>query len=135
MSQRCAIGCRAAAASDLAAASLQKVHRILKRVIRQAQARDMVGCNMAELVNTPKGRAGRPSKAPSFGRLDARMTIRSWRRSLMSCAGDRPTHQDRGGARGCHRRARRRDHLVLRVSRSSRESSAFAAHFLLAGRQ
>jgi hypothetical protein len=40
-----------------------------------------------------------------------------------------------GGARGCHRRERRRDHLVLRVSRSSRESSAFAAHFLLAGRQ
>jgi len=82
-----------------------------------------------------EGQGRTPEKAPSFGRLDAQMTIRSWRRSLMSCTGDRPTHQDHGGARDCHRRERRRDHLVLRVSRSSREGSAFAAHFLLAGRQ
>ncbi|MEU1719191.1 site-specific integrase [Nonomuraea sp. NPDC005692] len=35
----------------------------LKRAIRQAQARDMVIGNVAELVITPKGTDGRPSKA------------------------------------------------------------------------
>ena len=47
----------------LSTASLHKLHSVLKRSIRQAQARDMVGRNVAELVNTPRGRRGRPSKA------------------------------------------------------------------------
>ena len=47
----------------LSTASLQKVHRVLKRSIRQAQARDKVGRNVTVLVTTPKGRDGRPSKA------------------------------------------------------------------------
>jgi integrase len=47
----------------LSTRSLQGVHLILKRSIRQAQARDKVIRNVAELVTTPKGRAGRPSKA------------------------------------------------------------------------
>ncbi|WP_233509733.1 site-specific integrase [Actinomadura craniellae] len=47
----------------LATRSLQGVHSILKRSIRQAQARDKVMRNVAELVTTPKGRTGRPSKA------------------------------------------------------------------------
>lgn len=47
----------------LSTRSLQAVHSILKRSIRQAQARDRVVRNVAELVTTPKGRAGRPSKA------------------------------------------------------------------------
>jgi len=50
-------------ASELATASLQKVHSMLKRAIRQAQARDKVGRNVAELATTPKGKPGRPSKA------------------------------------------------------------------------
>jgi hypothetical protein len=37
---------------------LQSVHAILKRSIRQAQARDRVTRNVAELVTTPKGKAG-----------------------------------------------------------------------------
>ncbi|MEU6747310.1 hypothetical protein ABZ914_13940 [Spirillospora sp. NPDC046719] len=41
----------------------QGIHAILKRSIRQAQARDRVTRNVAELVTTPKGMAGRPSKA------------------------------------------------------------------------
>ncbi|MFG2250946.1 tyrosine recombinase XerC [Spirillospora sp. NPDC048823] len=44
-------------------ASLRLVHAILRRAIRQAQARDMVIRNVAELVTTPKGTAGRPSRA------------------------------------------------------------------------
>ena len=47
----------------LSTRSLQGVHSILKRAIRQAQARDKVLRNVAELVTAPKGRPGRPSKA------------------------------------------------------------------------
>jgi integrase len=47
----------------LATRSLQGVHAILKRAIRQAQARDKVLRNVAELVTTPKGKPGRPSRA------------------------------------------------------------------------
>jgi hypothetical protein len=47
----------------LATRSLRGVHSILKRAIRQAQARDKVLRNVAELVTTPKGKEGRPSKA------------------------------------------------------------------------
>jgi integrase len=47
----------------LSSRTLQAVHRVLKRSIRQAQARDLVMRNVAELVTTPKGRPGRPSKA------------------------------------------------------------------------
>jgi len=42
------------------------VHSILKRSIRQAQARDKVLRNVAELVTTPRGKPGRPSKAMTF---------------------------------------------------------------------
>ncbi|GLZ15639.1 site-specific integrase [Actinomadura sp. NBRC 104425] len=47
----------------LSTRSLRLVHGILKRAIRQAQARDRVMRNVAELTSTPKGREGRPSKA------------------------------------------------------------------------
>ena len=50
-------------ADGLSTATLHKLHSALKRAIRQAQARDMVGRNVAELVTTPRGREGRPSKA------------------------------------------------------------------------
>ncbi|QFG26280.1 tyrosine recombinase XerC [Actinomadura sp. WMMB 499] len=50
-------------AGSLSSRSLRLVHAILKRAIRQAQARDMVIRNVAELVKTPKGTAGRPSRA------------------------------------------------------------------------
>ena len=47
----------------LSTRSLEGVHSVLKRSIRQAQARDKVVRNVAELVTTPTGMAGRPSKA------------------------------------------------------------------------
>ena len=52
--------------SKLATRSLVGVHSILKRSIRQAQARDKVLRNVAELVTTPRGKPGRPSKAMTF---------------------------------------------------------------------
>ncbi|WP_084965815.1 tyrosine-type recombinase/integrase [Thermoactinospora rubra] len=45
------------------ATTLREIHSALKRAIRQAQARDMVLRNVAELVTTAKGTDGRPSKA------------------------------------------------------------------------
>ena len=55
----------------LSTRSLQGVHAILKRAIRQAQARDKVLRNVAELVTTPKGREGRPSKAMTLEQATA----------------------------------------------------------------
>lgn len=46
----------------LATRSLQGVHAILKRAIRQAQARDKVLRNVAELVTAPKGRRDGPAR-------------------------------------------------------------------------
>src|SRR6202167_5250288 len=64
----------------LATRSLQGVHAVLKRSIRQAQARDKVLRNVAELVTTPKGQPGRPSKAMTFDQamamLDAAKSYR-----------------------------------------------------------
>jgi integrase len=56
---------------QLASSSLYRVHAILKRAIRQAQARDRVLRNVAELVRTPKGRSGRPSKAMTYEQASA----------------------------------------------------------------
>ncbi|MGW6496811.1 site-specific integrase [Nonomuraea angiospora] len=50
-------------ASRLATTTLREIHSVLKRAIRQAQARDMVLRNVAALVTTPTGTDGRPSKA------------------------------------------------------------------------
>jgi integrase len=55
----------------LATRSLQGVHAVLKRAIRQAQARDMVLRNVAELVTTPKGKEGRPSRAMTLEQATA----------------------------------------------------------------
>jgi integrase len=55
----------------LSTRSLQGVHAILKRSIRQAQARDKVMRNVAELVTAPKGRSGRPSRAMTAAQATA----------------------------------------------------------------
>ncbi|MGH3564470.1 MAG: hypothetical protein ACRDRH_00240 [Pseudonocardia sp.] len=55
----------------LATTSLQRVHAILKRATRQAQARNKVLRNVAELVTTPKGKEGRPSKAMTLKQATA----------------------------------------------------------------
>jgi hypothetical protein len=57
----------------LSTGSLVSVHSILRWAIRQAQARDKVGRNVAGLVTTPRGRDGRPSKALTPGQATAVM--------------------------------------------------------------
>jgi integrase len=46
-------------------------HNALTRAIRHAEARDLVGRNVATLVDTPKGQAGRPSKSLSMEQASA----------------------------------------------------------------
>ena len=55
----------------LSTRSLQAIHSVLRRSIRQAQVRDKVGRNVAELVTTPTGRKGRPSRALNLGQATA----------------------------------------------------------------
>ncbi|MEV6038901.1 site-specific integrase [Nonomuraea sp. NPDC052116] len=62
-------------AGKLATTTLREIHSVLKRAIRQAQARDMVLRNVAELVTTPKGTDGRPSKA--LNRQQAEAVLRA----------------------------------------------------------
>ena len=63
----------------LATRSLQGVHSILKRAIRQAQARDKVLRNVAELVTTPKGKRGTAQQGhdarPGHGHAGARQGV------------------------------------------------------------
>ena len=46
-------------------------HNALTRAIRHAEACDLVGRNVAMLVDTPKGQAGRPSKSLSLQQASA----------------------------------------------------------------
>jgi hypothetical protein len=55
--------------NTLSSDSLRKVHSILRRSIRQAQARDLVLRNVVELVTTPKAPGGRPSRALTFAQV------------------------------------------------------------------
>ena len=50
-------------AARCSTAAVTMGHNALTRVIRHAEARDLVGRNVATLVDTPKGQAGRPSKS------------------------------------------------------------------------
>jgi hypothetical protein len=53
------------AAQALSKASLVKIKSTLSRSIRRAQKYDLIGRNVAELVDVPQGQPGRPSRAMS----------------------------------------------------------------------
>jgi integrase len=55
-----------AMARRYSSAAVAMGHNALTRAIRHAEARDLVGRNVAVLVDTPKGQAGRPSKSLSL---------------------------------------------------------------------
>jgi integrase len=95
---------------DLSTRSLQSIHSILRRSIRQAQGRDKVLRNVAELVTTPKGKEGRPSKALSLAQAQA----------VMEAARSTPIHAYvvltiMTGIRTEEARALRWDHVVAWV--------------------
>jgi integrase len=52
-----------AMAGRYSTAAVAMGHNALARAIRHAEGRDLVGRNVATLVDTPKGQAGRPSKS------------------------------------------------------------------------
>lgn len=54
-----------------ATSSLKKIRSVLKRAITFAQRRDKVGRNVAELVEVPEGRPGRPSKSMTADQVKA----------------------------------------------------------------
>ncbi|HET7735068.1 MAG TPA: tyrosine-type recombinase/integrase [Nocardioidaceae bacterium] len=57
----------AARKHTLSTSTLQRVLSVLRRAIRWAEARDMVGRNVALLCTAPTGTEGRPSKSLSLG--------------------------------------------------------------------
>jgi integrase len=58
-------------AEHLTSSSLGIVHGLLKRSIRRAARHDKVSRNVAELVDTPQGKAGRKSRSLSLGQAKA----------------------------------------------------------------
>lgn len=61
----------AARRRQLSTSTLQRVLSILRRVLRWAESRDLVGRNVAMLVTCPTGRDGRPSKAMTLAEAKA----------------------------------------------------------------
>jgi integrase len=58
-------------AQRYSSAAVAMGHNALTRTIRHAEARDLVGRNVATLVDTPKGQAGRPSKSLTLEQASA----------------------------------------------------------------
>ncbi len=64
----------AARRDQLSTSTLQRVLSLLRRAIRWAEARDLVGRNVALLCQAPTGTAGRPSKSMSLDQARALLT-------------------------------------------------------------
>jgi integrase len=61
-------------AQSYSSAAVVMGHNALTRTIRHAEARDLVGRNVATLAETPKGQAGRPSKSLTLEQALALLT-------------------------------------------------------------
>jgi integrase len=62
-------------ADKYSSAAVTMGHNALTRTIRHAEARDLVGRNVATLVDTPKGQVGRPSKSLTFEQASALLAV------------------------------------------------------------
>ncbi len=62
-------------AQRYSSAAVAMGHNALTRTIRHAEARDLVGRNVAMLVDTPKGQAGRPSKSLTLEQASALLAV------------------------------------------------------------
>ena len=62
-------------AQRYSSAAVAMGHNALTRTIRHAEARDLVGRNVATLVDTPKGQAGRPSKSLTLEQASALLGV------------------------------------------------------------
>ena len=64
-----------AMAARYSTAAVAMGHNALTRAIRHAEGRDLVGRNVATLVDTPKGQAGRPSKSLTLDQASALLAV------------------------------------------------------------
>ena len=62
-------------AERYSSAAVAMGHNALTRAIRHAEARDLVGRNVATLVETPKGQGGRPSKSLTLEQASALLAV------------------------------------------------------------
>ena len=62
-------------AERYSSAAVAMGHNALTRAIRHAEARDLVGRNVATLVGTPKGQGGRPSKSLTLEQASALLAV------------------------------------------------------------
>jgi integrase len=62
-------------AQTYSSAAVVMGHNALTRAIRHAEARDLVGRNVATLVDTPRGQTGRPSKSLTFEQASALLAV------------------------------------------------------------
>jgi integrase len=62
-------------AKTYSSAAVAMGHNALTRTIRHAEARNLVGRNVATLADTPKGQAGRPSKSLTFEQASALLAV------------------------------------------------------------
>jgi integrase len=62
-------------AETYSSAAVAMGHNALTRAIRHAEARDLVGRNVATFADTPKGQAGRPSKSLTFEQASALLAV------------------------------------------------------------
>lgn len=62
-------------AQRYSSAAVAMGHNALTRTIRHAEARDLVGRNVATLVDTPKGQTGRPSKSLTLEQASALLDV------------------------------------------------------------
>ncbi len=62
-------------AARYSSAAVTMGHNALTRAIRHAESRDLVGRNVATLVETPKGQAGRPSKSLTLAQATALLRV------------------------------------------------------------
>ncbi len=89
-----------ALAESRSSATIAIAHNALTRAIRHAEARDLVRRNVSALIDTPKGQAGRPSKALSVKQaralLDAASDIRRHRVGGSTTCSPPPDHHDPG---------------------------------------
>jgi integrase len=60
-----------AQAEELSTRTLRELHSALRRAIRRAQKREKIEKNVAEFVDTPSGKDGRPSKSLTRTQADA----------------------------------------------------------------
>src|SRR5450432_1629123 len=64
-----------AMAARYSSAAVAMGHNALTRAIRHAEGRDLVSRNVATLVDTPKGQAGRPSKSLTLDQASALLAV------------------------------------------------------------